>query len=299
MQLKNLDYLLIFSVFGALFSCSLAFHTKIVNGSVALPGEYPYMVSLRRASSGRHACGASLLNRVWVLTAAHCVVKQEPHQVNIQYGSNELDRNSTNISNVTKIFVHEGYDPSNQYIHDIALMRLDKPINVEKDFLGIRLPDFNLQTDAETPATLVGWGLNATGGVVQQHLQKVDLEIFSDAECSRRHGIDIHPTNICAGVPEGGKGQCSGDSGGPLIVKNTQVGIVSWSRKPCTAYPYPGVFTEVSAYVAWILETILDAEDEEDFGDSQEGLSGIDGILSGNLIVIGSKRLAFLKKILK
>uniref|UniRef100_A0A1I8M6P2 Uncharacterized protein n=1 Tax=Musca domestica TaxID=7370 RepID=A0A1I8M6P2_MUSDO len=254
-------------------------------------------VSLRRASSGRHSCGASMLNRVWLLTAAHCVVKAEPHQVNIQYGSNELDRNSTNIANITKIFVHEGYDPSNQYIHDIALMRLDKPASVNKDFVGIRLPDYNSASEPETPATLIGWGLNATGGVVQKQLQKVDLQIFSDEECSRRHGIDIHPTNLCAGVPEGGKGQCSGDSGGPLIVNRTQVGIVSWSRKPCTVYPYPGVFTEVSAYVAWILETILDAEDEEEFGDSQEGLSGIDGILSGDLI--GPKNLALLKKLLQ
>ncbi|XP_073832480.1 trypsin-1-like [Musca autumnalis] len=291
------DYLLILGTC-ALLGCGLAFDSKIVNGSLVLPGEFPYMVSLRRVSSGRHSCGASMLNRVWVLTAAHCVVKAEPHQVNIQYGSNDLDHNSTQIANVTKIFVHEGYDPSNHYIHDIALMRLDKPANVDKDFIGVRLPDYNSESEAETPATLIGWGLNATGGVVQKHLQKVDLEIFGDAECSRRHGIDIHPTNICAGVPEGGKGQCSGDSGGPLIVHNTQVGIVSWSRKPCTVYPYPGVFTEVSAYVAWILETILDAEYEEEFGDSQESLSGIDGILSGDLI-LRFKKQGFLKKLLK
>lgn len=121
------------------------------------------------------------------------------------------------------------------------------------------------------------------------------MDIFSDAECSRRHGVTIHPTNICAGVPEGGKGQCSGDSGGPLILNDTQIGIVSWSRKPCTTPPYPGVFTEVSAYVGWILETILDAEDEEDFGDSEEGINGIDGIMSGNLIVIRSRK-HFLEK---
>lgn len=98
---------------------------------------------------------------------------------------------------------------------------------------------------------------------MQKFLQKVDLEIFDDDECSSRHGIQMHPSNICAGVPEGGKGQCSGDSGGPLIFNNTQVGIVSWSRKPCTKPPYPGVFTEVSAYAGWILETIIDAEDDD------------------------------------
>lgn len=102
-----------------------------------------------------------MLNRVWVLTAAHCVVKAEAHQVNIQYGSNDLDRNASDVANVAKIFVHEGYDPSNQYIHDIALVRLDKPAKVEKDFVGIRLPEYNVQTPEDTPATLIGWGLNA------------------------------------------------------------------------------------------------------------------------------------------
>ncbi|XP_013118373.2 trypsin-1 [Stomoxys calcitrans] len=289
------DWLLVFCACATL-NGALGFDSKIVNGTLALPGEFPYMVSLRNSFSGRHSCGGSLLNRVWVLTAAHCVNKRDAHKINVQYGSNELDRNSTNVANLAKIFVHEGYDPSNRYIHDIALLRLDKPAKVEKDFMGVRLPEYKMQTAEETPAILIGWGLNETGGYIQNHLQKVDLDVFSDAECSRRHGIPMHASNICAGVPEGGKGQCSGDSGGPLLVNDTQIGIVSWSRKPCTVPPYPGVFTEVSAYVGWILETILDAEDEEEFGDSEEGTNGIEGILSGNLIVVRSPKHFQLKK---
>lgn len=89
------------------------------------------------------------------------MVKSKPNQVNIQYGSVELDQNSTDVANVSKIFVHEGYDPANQYIHDIALLRLDRPVNVEKDFVGIRLPELNASTDSKTQVTLIGWGLNA------------------------------------------------------------------------------------------------------------------------------------------
>lgn len=58
--------------------------------------------------------------------------------------------------------------------------------------------------------------------------------------------------HICGGVDEGGKGQCSGDSGGPLIHDNKQVGIVSWSIKPCTVAPYPGVYCKVANYIDWI-----------------------------------------------
>ncbi|PSN29662.1 Kallikrein-14 [Blattella germanica] len=84
------------------------------------------------------------------------------------------------------------------------------------------------------------------------HLQQVDITVYSDANCQSIHYYTIHDSNICAGVPEGGKGQCSGDSGGPLVANGHQVGIVSWSVKPCTVAPYPGVYTEVAYYINWI-----------------------------------------------
>lgn len=37
-----------------------------------------------------------------------------------------------------------------------------------------------------------------------------------------------------------------------MLVNDVQVGIVSWSVKPCGVPPYPGVFTSVSHYIPWI-----------------------------------------------
>jgi trypsin len=42
-----------------------------------------------------------------------------------------------------------------------------------------------------------------------QFLQEVELYVVADPECEVVHDGDPHPSNICAGVPEGGKGQCS------------------------------------------------------------------------------------------
>lgn len=62
----------------------------------------------------------------------------------------------------------------------------------------------------DVPATLIGWGLDETGGTVQMTLQQAELIIFSDEECARRHSnAPPHESNICGGVPEGGMGQCS------------------------------------------------------------------------------------------
>lgn len=109
-----------------------------------------------------------------------------------------------------------------------------------------------LSTTYSITSELVSVRLEQTGGVVQTTLQEVDLIVFSDEECRNRHNSPIHPSHICGGVPEGGRGQCSGDSGGPLLVNGVEVGVVSWSEKPCTIAPYPGVYTQVSYYREWI-----------------------------------------------
>lgn len=108
--------------------------------------------------------------------------------------------------------------------------------------------------------------------------------MYDDNECSVRHLRPIERTALCAGVDEGGKGQCNGDSGGPLLSELGQVGIVSWSRKPCTIAPYPGVYTEVSAFTHWILNTIVDAELENDSSRP------------GTPITIGNLRISFDKQ---
>jgi trypsin len=70
-----------------------------------------------------------------------------------------------------------------------------------------------------------------------------------------------HPPQICAGVIGGGKDSCQGDSGGPLWAldeaKQTRmlVGVVS-SGKGCARPRYPGIYTNVSEYYFWILETM-------------------------------------------
>lgn len=62
---------------------------------------------------------------------------------------------------------------------------------------------------------------------------------------------DVAPTMICAGVDEGGKGSCNGDSGGPLTVQGIQVGITSWSNG-CVRPDFPTVYTRVASFIDWI-----------------------------------------------
>lgn len=46
----------------------------IVGGVNAIPGEFPFIVSMQWVVIGisTHVCGGSILNNMWVLSAAHC-----------------------------------------------------------------------------------------------------------------------------------------------------------------------------------------------------------------------------------
>ena len=48
---------------------------------------------------------------------------------------------------------------------------------------------------------------------ISEILQKVDMQIYSYADCYAAHDDWVYKTNICAGVPEMGKAECNGDSG--------------------------------------------------------------------------------------
>lgn len=118
-------------------------------------------MSLRRSKSGRHSCGATLLNSGWLMTAAHCVRGAKPEELNVQYGSNLLSRNASQIAKVNSIHVHPGYEPTDKYINDIALLQLTESISFNNAVQPVHLPDPLQETLANSSAVLAGWGLNA------------------------------------------------------------------------------------------------------------------------------------------
>ncbi|PSN49711.1 hypothetical protein C0J52_16337 [Blattella germanica] len=191
---------------------------------------------------------------------------------------------------VEKYVMHEDYDVRDNWRNDIALLKVSRPFEFNTYIQPIGLPQLFAEVEPRTPVTVTGWGVLESNGNVMNHLQQVDITVYSDANCQSIHYYTIHDSNICAGVPEGGKGQCSlssriiysdliqpgtlpvemeptpahmpakvvgwgvpyGDSGGPLLANGHQVGIVSWTLPPCGLAGYPGVYTEVSWYIDWI-----------------------------------------------
>ncbi|XP_075145431.1 chymotrypsin-2-like [Haematobia irritans] len=234
--------------------------SRVVNGTDADILEYPFIVSMR-GPTGTHSCGASIVAPRWILTASHCVSGRTADQLSIQYASTHISPASENVVQVKRIVMHEDYRPSDSYANDIALLELKGSLIYNyKTIAPVTLPDRYFEIDQVpegAPGILAGWGVNSTFGSLQNHLQSVNLKIYSDEECQLRHKNATTADHLCGGVDEGGKGQCSGDSGGPLVYNGSvQLGIVSWSIKPCTVAPFPGVYTKVSHYVDWIYKHI-------------------------------------------
>nr|XP_029722513.1 transmembrane protease serine 9-like [Aedes albopictus] len=230
--------------------------SKIVNGTDASITDYPFMISLRSASGG-HSCGGSILNEYWVLTAAHCVnFYTTPIVQSIQVGRTDVSRDvDDSVYFIADVIIHPFYDASNSYVNDIALLKLKTPLVFSENVQPVKLASkwYELE-DENLDVTLIGWGRLWTDGDLPTTLQKVDYFAVPNSQCNGYHRSHIYPSQICAAVPEGGKGQCNGDSGGPLLHNGEQVGIVSWSIKPCTVAPYPGVLTKVSYFLDFINE---------------------------------------------
>ena len=46
---------------------------RIVNGTLSVPGTFPFMANLKYVKGGGHFCGGAIYDKYTVITAAHCL----------------------------------------------------------------------------------------------------------------------------------------------------------------------------------------------------------------------------------
>ncbi|WP_413612699.1 S1 family serine peptidase [Bdellovibrio sp. HCB-110] len=232
------------------------FQTKIVGGVEATAGEFPFIVSLH-GSFGGHFCGASLIKKNWVLTAAHCVKGSSIK--NVVIGLHD-QRNASKAENIRpkRVIPHPQYDDNNADF-DFALIELSKDSQFEP--IAINTTEIAIPTGSDQiMATVAGWGVMKEDSYsTPSRLQKVDVPLVPHDVCNQNYKNAITDRMLCAGYSQGGKDSCQGDSGGPLVAKdvtgqNILIGVVSWGNG-CARAGQPGVYAKVNEATTWIEQT--------------------------------------------
>lgn len=193
--------------------------SRIVGGVNAIPGEFPYIVSLQLVVLGfsTHVCGGSILNNIWVLSAAHCFTELP------NLGRLDVLVGKHNLALTEASEVRHQVDRARSIIHpdwvsgpqvgpdDLVLVRLTVPITFTDRIRPIRLPNPNVVPIG--PATLSGWGSNGGTGAVNI-LQKAILSTITLEQCRNAinslnlNGNLVDDTNFCTGPLTGGLSAC-------------------------------------------------------------------------------------------
>ncbi|XP_044019640.1 chymotrypsin-1-like [Aphidius gifuensis] len=229
--------------------------SQIVGGKISSYNEFPHQVSIRVGKN--HLCGGAILDKKHIITAAHCFVEtdgrlENPEGITILAGVNNREDSSNGQEiKIESYSFHEEFTYTDGNKNDIAIVKLAQPLVFNSAVKPVNLP--KADTPLDTVATVSGWGaiyhMGGKPSALPNGLNKVDVAIVSSDSCTKSLKRQIQPGQICAFIGVG-RGTCVGDSGGPMIVGDEIIGIVSWGH-PC-AIGQPDVYTRVFHYLPWI-----------------------------------------------
>ncbi|XP_014295835.1 phenoloxidase-activating factor 1-like [Microplitis demolitor] len=237
---------------------------RFLGGETTYSHEFPWLVNVHIKSKTQ--VSGALINDRYIITAASQLLGATAPEIKVSLGGYDrchIDISSVNTSVDTIIMYPEFV--SETHAHDLALIRLSRPIKFEKRISPVCLPNPN-STYLGQVGTLLGWTETETDDEKFACLpRKIGLPILSVNECLKS-GVDsknYHDDSGCMGVLGTKSIVCSNDVGTSVNYRSYTgvydlIGLLS-NGNDCEASTKTAVFTRLGPHLHWILQNTKDA----------------------------------------
>ncbi|XP_028981953.1 serine protease 7-like [Diachasma alloeum] len=236
---------------------------RFLGGEKTASHEFPWLADVHVKSATQFS--GVLINDRYVLTAASQLIGSTSPEVKISLGGYDrchLDISSMNIS-VDSIVLYPEFTPAN-HAHDLALIRLSRPIKFEKRVSPVCLPNPG-STYLGQVGTLLGWTRTEENGKSCLP-RKLGLPILGESEClnSGVESTNYQDDSGCIGVVGGKSILCDNDVGTAVMYRSYAgiydlIGILSDNNVCDDESKLAGTYTRVGPHLDWILQITKDA----------------------------------------
>ncbi|XP_064408588.1 transmembrane protease serine 12-like isoform X2 [Latimeria chalumnae] len=239
---------------------------RVIGGRDSEAGIAPWQISLQLyRHKFNHFCGGAIINKYWVVTAAHCfkVVKKKLYRIVAGLHRLSVINTKVQIRRIKTIIVHEKF---NWFFlkNDIALIQMNFPLIYTSYIQPVCLATHATENRRHIFCYITGWGRSRIGGSMTDTMQIAQINIISQKSCNSSRSYDglLTENMLCAGSEKGGVDACRGDSGGPFVCYDKKegkfflIGTISFGQE-CGMENFPGVYTRVSKYKDWVESKIV------------------------------------------
>ncbi|MFT3695596.1 MAG: serine protease [Kofleriaceae bacterium] len=217
----------------------------IIGGEDASTATYKTVVDLEE-TPGNWFCTGTLIDKDWVLTAAHCVTgesEETPAVLHIRFDADDINSGTTGTAvAVSEVHFNPGYN-ENDWDNDIAVIKLATSIT-DRTPTPVHRPTVAFGT----MVTQVGYGDADDNGNGAGTLRKLDTPTI---DCAMAMDATVSNDNLLCFNAHDGNTSCYGDSGGPAFVNGEVAGITSGGTGNKCSQGWD-LFTSVAAEIAFV-----------------------------------------------